>query len=314
MIRVVLWLTLLGLGTLVAAAVLRAAPGGATPEAVVSISSTTAAPNEQASVDVAAEDVPSVGAGAFVVDISYDQAVADAVSCEPAPGFLCNLDYLQNAVRCGGFDPNGRSGDVSLCTIAFAGVGQAGQCSSLAVTVAELVDVNAAPVTHVTGDGTLCMDMDGDGVADASDNCPSAPNADQKDTDGDSAGDACDLDDDNDSRGQTRAQSTGACPTGGASLPTFRDCIELFVGTNPLDACADTTTANDEAVDKMPADLNDDSKVSSTDSALMKQAIKADGQGRYNRRFDLDGSGRVDSADLAIVSSYVKLTGGKACS
>ena len=41
-------------------------------------------------------------------------------------------------------------------------------------------------------------DADGDGVADASDNCPSVANADQVDTDADSEGDACDLDDDND--------------------------------------------------------------------------------------------------------------------
>lgn len=37
-------------------------------------------------------------------------------------------------------------------------------------------------------------DGDADGVADADDNCPSAPNPDQTDTDGDGAGDACDPD------------------------------------------------------------------------------------------------------------------------
>jgi hypothetical protein len=41
-------------------------------------------------------------------------------------------------------------------------------------------------------------DGDGDGVADATDNCPSVANADQADLDGDGAGNACDSDDDND--------------------------------------------------------------------------------------------------------------------
>jgi subtilisin family serine protease len=41
-------------------------------------------------------------------------------------------------------------------------------------------------------------DTDGDGVADAADNCPGVSNAGQADADGDGAGDACDPDDDND--------------------------------------------------------------------------------------------------------------------
>ena len=40
--------------------------------------------------------------------------------------------------------------------------------------------------------GTLSTDTDGDGVFDATDNCPDTPNADQLDSDGDGVGDACD--------------------------------------------------------------------------------------------------------------------------
>ena len=84
------------------------------------------------------------------------------------------------------------------------------------------------------------FDTDGDGIFDSVDNCPADPNPDQTDSDGDGQGDACDLDDDNDSLSLTRAEIGGGCPTGSAPEPTFRDCIEQFVGTDPLDACADT--------------------------------------------------------------------------
>jgi YD repeat-containing protein len=55
-----------------------------------------------------------------------------------------------------------------------------------------------------TGEGTLWsfstrdIDTDGDGIPDASDNCPTVSNPDQQDTDGDGIGDACDPDIDND--------------------------------------------------------------------------------------------------------------------
>lgn len=45
---------------------------------------------------------------------------------------------------------------------------------------------------------TVPVDTDGDGVTDTADNCPNDPNADQRDTDADSEGDACDGDDDAD--------------------------------------------------------------------------------------------------------------------
>src|SRR5207244_11762066 len=51
----------------------------------------------------------------------------------------------------------------------------------------------ATTTTTSTTTTTLppCPDADGDGVCDASDNCPADPNPDQQDADGDGVGDAC---------------------------------------------------------------------------------------------------------------------------
>lgn len=70
------------------------------------------------------------------------------------------------------------------------------------------VDVSPSQVFLIT----VLPDTDGDGVANAVDNCPSVANAGQLDTDGDGAGNACDPDDDNDGIVDAidRHKSTGA--------------------------------------------------------------------------------------------------------
>jgi len=62
----------------------------------------------------------------------------------------------------------------------------------------------------VVGSGD-CVDNDGDGVPDSSDNCPSTPNATQDDFDNDGSGDACDTDDDNDGLADAAPVEQGGC-------------------------------------------------------------------------------------------------------
>ena len=58
--------------------------------------------------------------------------------------------------------------------------------------------------------GVQCVvDTDGDGVEESRDNCPTVANPDQRDTDGDGIGDACDKDIDNDGV----LNSVDNCPT-----------------------------------------------------------------------------------------------------
>lgn len=78
---------------------------------------------------------------------------------------------------------------------------------------ASVKDVNTAGFDYRTGSGRLSLDADGDGYNHDADNCPLVANANQLNTDGDSLGNACDTDDDNDG---------------------LADTLEATIGTNPL--------------------------------------------------------------------------------
>lgn len=79
-------------------------------------------------------------------------------------------------------------------------------------------------------------DRDADGVPDNTDNCPTAANANQLDTDGDDLGDACDLDDDGDGISDTDELSLNTNPlladTDGDGLD---DGVETGMDGNPAD-------------------------------------------------------------------------------
>ena len=61
-------------------------------------------------------------------------------------------------------------------------------------------------------DATESLDSDSDSVGDNADNCPSLSNSDQLNTDGDTEGDACDSDDDNDGFSDEQEELDGTNP------------------------------------------------------------------------------------------------------
>jgi len=134
-------------------------------------------------------------------DAALLSAVAEQLGCEDIGDFGCCAEsmWVNPENECGthGFGAE------------FVNFGQAGEMTP--VYTCERLE--AAP------------DGDGDGVADASDNCPEIPNADQADADGDGVGDACDE------------PPAGACPVGTAEAAGY--CwVRGNANEGHADACA----------------------------------------------------------------------------
>ncbi len=127
--------------------------------------------------------------------------------------------------------------------------------------------------------------------------------------------DLVDVDADNDSLG-----------LGDAFGLFFRDEVEAFLvrpadpdGLDPLDACADTPTPDDEADDKLAVDFDDSQSIDGSDLFLfserfgtVKDVSPPIGKQPYIERFDIyptDTSlNKIDGSDLFVLASYFGLS------
>jgi hypothetical protein len=112
-------------------------------------------------------------------------------------------------------------------------------------------------------------------------------NPDQADFDGDDIGDACDTDD--------------------SDADGFFDGIELYVGTDPLDACSD-----DPSDDAWPLDVNMDTVITVVGDVLNFQgrAGATPGDPEWWQRLDLNADGAITTVgDQLMYSGMV----GESC-
>jgi hypothetical protein len=166
--------------------------------------------------------------------------------------------------------------------------------------------------------GWTRVDSDGDGIADAVDNCPQVANANQADSDGDGTGDACDSDIDGDGLDNTAELSLGTDPwnpdTDGDGLA---DGLEVnSTMTDPLNPDSDGDYLDDGVeVNVYGSDPNhDDSgdlaprgapdgQLNTGDLVIMLRIVLdlAVPDARESTLADLNHDGRLNAADLLLL-------------
>ena len=142
----------------------------------------------------------------------------------------------------------------------------------------------------------MVSDGDSDGIVDSADNCPLVANAEQRNTDGDEEGDACDPDDDNDGEldgadncplvANAEQRDTDGDEEGDACDPDDDNDGELDGADNcPLVANAEQqNTDGDEKGDACDEDIDGDEVVNRLDAfpLNMAEAVDSDGDGIGN--------------------------------
>lgn len=148
-------------------------------------------------------------------------------------------------------------------------------------------------------------DADGDGVPDATDNCPHVANAGQSDVDGDGIGDACDncsvvfnpnqIDLDHNGFGDVCN-----CPAGGdADGDGICDTRDLCPGLAQKDITQADTDANGIPDECECGDFDRNGRVNSVDARLVQRCVV--GEVACSSLCDTNGDGRCNTADARLI-------------
>lgn len=147
------------------------------------------------------------------------------------------------------------SSTIGICTVTTAGTVTLVTPGNCTINSNQAGNTVYAPATQVSRTFVVLPDSDGDGVTDTGDNCPIVANPTQLNTDGDTQGDACDTDDDNDGVSDTVETTFGTNPvstTNWSILPKdsdndgITDAKETAIGTNPNLADSDSDGLSDD--------------------------------------------------------------------
>jgi hypothetical protein len=170
------------------------------------------------------------------------------------------------------------------------------------------------------GIGDVCEgcpggDTDADGICDGADNCPSLTNTGQEDGDDDDVGNVCDNCPGTPNANQANADGDAlgdlcdACPADAVNNP---DGDGICTAVDNCPATANVSQADfdtdgfGDACEQgaILADSDLSGLVDGVDLARLGRAFSATtGDGRYDRRVDLDRDGQIDGADLATLAS-----------
>lgn len=276
------------------------------------------------------------------VIVALQEQAAANTSEGDAPTSELILNGLANDLSDGAID--GMAGDVAVTTLA----GVADVAASVSVDPAALIipgtitdenpngiavdAVESQLIAEVTNTGTNLSDTtaleeggsantqpvaaipapnrDGDSHLDLTDNCPAITNEDQLDSDGDGPGDACDLDDDNDTVPDTNdafpLNANESVDTDGDGIGNNADTdddgdgIEDAADAFPLNSSESTDTDGDGIGNNEDEDDDNDGTKDTDDAFPLddSESIDTDGDGIGDAKdLDDDGDALPDSED-----------------